>query len=49
MCGQGKQTFPDGRQCSGNFKGGMINGKGEVSYGDGRMYEGEMLDNKPHG
>ncbi|MEA5467883.1 CHAT domain-containing protein [Spirulina sp. 06S082] len=42
-------TLPDGTECTGDFQGGQLNGRGRCSYGNGNSYEGEFRDGEENG
>ena len=47
--GQGIKTYPDGREYTGEFKGGIPDGQGTLISPDGRKYVGEWKDGIPDG
>lgn len=47
--GFGKLTWPNGDYYEGNFKNGKRNGKGRRVNIDNSEYNGEYVDDKPHG
>ncbi|MBP0016073.1 MAG: CHAT domain-containing protein [Cyanobacteria bacterium SBLK] len=42
-------TLPDGTECTGDFQGGQLNGRGRCNYGNGNVYEGEFRDGEENG
>ncbi|HQG32429.1 MAG TPA: hypothetical protein PLA83_10930, partial [Deltaproteobacteria bacterium] len=45
--GTGKFTYPDGKSYAGRFKDGYADGKGIVTYKDGRTEEVEYVRGEP--
>jgi len=46
---QGIYILSDGSKYEGEFKDGILNGQGTITWSDGRKYEGEFKDGKPNG